>query len=108
MKIAIAALRDNLDSKISPHFGRAPYFLFVDVENNKVKNIEARRNLLATNHEHGTIPQLMINENVDLVICAGIGDRARAHLQQAGIEIRQLPIITVKEALEKEGIQVKE
>ena len=106
MKIAIASLGETLDSKVSPHFGRAPYFVFVEVENNEVKNVKAERNLLAQNHEHGAIPQMMIKNNVDLVISAGIGNNAKNHLEQAGVKLVQTQIITLKEALQNLGIKV--
>ena len=39
MRIAIPCSNNNgLESEISMHFGRSPYYAFVDVEGNKIKN----------------------------------------------------------------------
>ncbi len=41
MRIAIPAEDDKgLESKVSGHFGRAKYFVFVDVEENQIKGAE--------------------------------------------------------------------
>ncbi len=107
MKIAIASLGQDLNSKVSPHFGRAPYFIFAEIENNVLKKIEIKKNLFITSHEYGVIPGQMIDNNVDLVICAGIGERAQNHLERAGIRVCKVPIISVKDALEQQGVDLK-
>ena len=42
MRIAISADNDNgLDSLVSPHFGRCPYFVLVDVEDREIETVES-------------------------------------------------------------------
>nr|HID14069.1 dinitrogenase iron-molybdenum cofactor [Anaerolineae bacterium] len=45
MRIAISADDPNgLDSVVSPHFGRCPYYILVDVEGQEVKDVRAVNN----------------------------------------------------------------
>jgi predicted Fe-Mo cluster-binding NifX family protein len=45
MRIAISAESNNgLDSTIAQHFGRCPYFAFVDIEGNEIKGINILEN----------------------------------------------------------------
>jgi len=39
MKIAISSIgQDDLSSELSPIFGRCPFFVIVEIENNEIKN----------------------------------------------------------------------
>jgi len=38
MRIAIPCINDDgLNSEISMHFGRSPYYAFIDIEDNEIK-----------------------------------------------------------------------
>ena len=42
MRIAVSADNDNgLDSVVSPHFGRCPYYVLVDLEGQEVQQVNA-------------------------------------------------------------------
>ena len=51
MRIAISADSGNgLESVVSPHFGRCPYFVLVDVDGEKVMAVESVANPFYGNH----------------------------------------------------------
>jgi predicted Fe-Mo cluster-binding NifX family protein len=75
----------GLESSISPHFGRAAFFTFVDGETGvaeSLRNDESRR-------VHGAcVPtEEILRRGVDRVICRGIGRGASAKLAAAGVEV---------------------
>ncbi len=85
-RIAIPSDGEGLDSSIFEHFGRAPYYLLVDIENNGIVSVKALRNPLIE-HGPGDIPRLLHENKVSVVICRGIGRRAREYFRMYGIEI---------------------
>ncbi len=99
MKILIP-LDDNqgFKSKISLHFGRAPYFALVDLEKGKVslKVVENPRS-------KGVKPgELALSLNVDGVVIRGdIGVRALRMLREAGISIYVITSKTLGEAIKE-------
>lgn len=47
MRIAISTDNDaGLDSVVSPHFGRCPYYLFIDLEGHQVRDARGSQPLL--------------------------------------------------------------
>ena len=80
MKIAISS-----DSgKVSPHFGRAPEFTFVTIENNEVVEKIVLQN---PGHAVGTIPQFISKQGAKFMIAGGMGHRAQGFFNQYGIEV---------------------
>ena len=80
MKIAIST--DN--GRVSAHFGRAPEFTFVTIENNEV--IEK---IIIPNpgHSVGSIPQFVHQNGANIMIAGGMGHRAIGFFQQYNIEV---------------------
>jgi len=76
MRIAIAS-NDHmgLNSQVSAHFGKCPYYTIVDIENG---NIEAIKNLQNPFSEHtqGQVPAFINEQKVNILITGGIGSRA--------------------------------
>ncbi|HDH91415.1 MAG TPA: dinitrogenase iron-molybdenum cofactor [Candidatus Aenigmarchaeota archaeon] len=103
MKIAIASTGKELESNVSLVFGRAPYFLIVEVEGNEIKNYKVIENP-AVNAMGGAgiqAAQLIANEGVEVVIAGNIGPNALNVLQQVGIKVVSMPNLKVKDAIEK-------
>ena len=69
---------------VSQHFGRAPDFTFVLIENNKV--IE-KKVLPNPGHEVGSIPKFINEQGATCMIVGGIGHRAIDFFNQYGIEV---------------------
>lgn len=81
MKIAVAY---DSDEKVFQHFGHTEQFKVYDIENN---NIVSSRILSSNGEGHSALAQLLEHENVDKLICGGIGGCAVNALGEAGIEI---------------------
>jgi predicted Fe-Mo cluster-binding NifX family protein len=100
MKICIATTGPNLDSRVSPVFGRAPYFLIVNSETKEFKVIE---NEAAQAFRGAGIAaaQVVATEKVEVLITGMVGPNAQYVLEQSGIKIISGISGTAKEALEK-------
>lgn len=78
----IAVTYDN--GQIFQHFGRTEYFKLYDVENGNIVSSEVK----STNGQgHGALAGILLGENVDVLICGGIGGGAQAALAEAGIKL---------------------
>ncbi|MBN1682540.1 NifB/NifX family molybdenum-iron cluster-binding protein [Candidatus Bathyarchaeota archaeon] len=108
MRIAIPT-EDNkgLNDKVYSIFAKAPTYTLIDIENEKVKKVEVKRNPAALlNQGAGPIfAKKLKDENVDLVITAELGPGALTILDT--LEIKSLIVkksIKVSNAV-KEGIK---
>ncbi len=87
MRVAIPSMNDaGLDSEVSMHFGRSPYYTFVDIEEEKVKNVEVLPVPFAE-HGPGDLPHFVKEHGGDVVIAYGMGTRAVDFFQQLGVDI---------------------
>ena len=80
MKIAVT----YEDGKVFQHFGHSEQFKVYDVEDGKVVKSE----VVGTNGQgHGALAGFLLQGNVDVLICGGIGGGARNALAEAGIKL---------------------
>ena len=87
MRIAFAVDENKgLESKLSQHFGRCPYYIFVDVEGNKVKKVETKRNPFYEGHAPGLVPQFIAEQGANVIIAGGMGWRAIEWFRKLGIK----------------------
>jgi predicted Fe-Mo cluster-binding NifX family protein len=87
MRIAVSAdNKDGLDSVVSPHFGRCPYFVLVDLDGHKVKEFREVDNPYFGNHRPGQVPALISSLGAHLMLTGGMGGRAIMFFQELGIE----------------------
>jgi len=101
MRIAISAEDKNgLDSVVSPHFGRCPYYILVDVEGQEVKAVQAVDNPYYGQHSPGMVPGFIHSQGVDVMLAGGMGRRAIGFFEQYGIEAVTGASGTVRHALE--------
>ncbi len=101
MRIAISVQTKNgLDSMVSQHFGRCPYFALVGMDGNEVKAIEVIDNPYFTGHQVGQIPQFIQEQQVDVMLSGGMGGRAIQFFQQLGIQAATGADGTVRQTLE--------
>ncbi|RLI65403.1 MAG: dinitrogenase iron-molybdenum cofactor [Candidatus Asgardarchaeum californiense] len=87
MKIAIPCNDNNgLESEISMHFGRSPYYTFISVGNNKIEKVEVIPVPFAE-HGPGDLPNFVKENNGEVVIAYGMGGRAVDFFNQLGIRV---------------------
>ncbi len=102
MRIAVSADNNNgLDSVVSPHFGRCPHYVLVDVAGSKVQGVSVMDNPYYGRHEPGQVPALIHSYGVDVMLTGGMGGRAVAFFQQFGIEPVTGAYGTVRQAVER-------
>jgi len=109
-KIAISAGEDHgLDSVVSPHFGRCPYFVLVDLQDGEVTTASAVPNPYYSQHQPGQVPGFIHSQQVDVMLTGGMGGRAIAFFEQYGIQAATGASGTVRHALEQYvGHQLRE
>lgn len=78
----IAVTYEN--GEIFQHFGRTENFKIYDVEEKKVVSSEV---ISSNGSGHGALAGVLAEQNVDVLICGGIGGGALNALAQAGIEV---------------------
>lgn len=77
----------GLEGFLSPHFGRCPYYTFVNVEGEKILSFEVVKNPYYPNHQPGVIPQFIHSKKADVMIAGGMGPRAIDFFTQYGIDV---------------------
>jgi predicted Fe-Mo cluster-binding NifX family protein len=78
MKVAIA----TEGNRVSAHFGRCASFTLVDIEDGELVNRELVPN---PGHAPGAVPRFLQERDMDWVIAGGMGRRAAALFDQAGV-----------------------
>ncbi len=103
MKVVIpTSTPDGLLAKRGAHFGKAPFYIIVNIENNEIKDIDFTPN---PGHAGGACGSAVANIQslgADALIVAGIGSRPLEGFRQAGIKVYFDDISpTVEEAVKK-------
>ena len=80
MKIAVT----YAGGEIFQHFGHTEQFKIYEIEENKVVKT---RVLLTEGEGHGALANILSANDIDLLICGGIGGGAQMALLQAGIRL---------------------
>ncbi len=99
MRICLPTVSElGLAARLSPHFGRAPYFTIVDDETGAVQVLRNDRQ----HQQHGHCDPLggLADVAADAVVCRGVGAHALMLLEQRGLPAYTTEAWTVAEALE--------
>ena len=80
MKVAVTCFQDE----VFAHFGRTPEFAIFQVEDGKIVKEER---VAAPTEGHGALAGFLKTQNVNTLICGGIGGGAINALRAAGIEV---------------------
>lgn len=101
-RIVIPAEDENgLNAKLSKHFGRAPYFIIVDLnENGEVLNVRAFPNTSEHFGGVGRPADRILGFNPNAVITYGMGSRALSIFQNARVAVLRANANTVREVIE--------
>jgi len=102
MRIAVSADGGSgLDSVVSPHFGRCPAYVLVDVDGCEVQGVQVVDNPFYGRHQPGAVPGFIHEHDVDVMLTGGMGRRAIGFFQQFGIEAVTGASGTVRRAVEE-------
>ena len=101
MRIAVSAdNKQGLNSVVSPHFGRCPHFVLVDVEGAEVGAVQVVDNPFYGHHEPGQVPSFIASLGAKVMLTGGMGGRALMFFQEYGIEGVTGAYGTVKQSVE--------
>lgn len=82
MRIAIPVMNEEL----SAHFGHCDQFALFDIDPT-AKSILGRESVPAPPHQPGLLPQWLAKHGADVIIAAGMGQRARDLFAEQGIQV---------------------
>ncbi len=92
--------KEGLNAPLGQHFGRAPHFTIVEIDNGKVTNIE----IMANTSEHmggtGSPHDMLTQLQPKAVVVHGMGPRGIIAFQSSGIQVLKANVNTVKEVIE--------
>ena len=103
MQIGVAAESNSgLEAEISRHFGRCPYYVILEAEEEKVKQpVKVIANPYATAHgQPGQVPSFLKEQGIEVIIAGGMGPRAVGFFNQYGIKVVTGASGKVKEAVD--------
>jgi predicted Fe-Mo cluster-binding NifX family protein len=77
----------GLLSEVSVHFGKSPYFTFIELENDEIKNVNVTE--CFGKHKGGskTPAEIIVESGADTLICGNLGPKAVFMLRDSGIEV---------------------
>jgi predicted Fe-Mo cluster-binding NifX family protein len=102
MRVAVSAdNRNGLDSVVSPHFGRCPHFVLVDLDDHDVREVQEVDNPYYGHHQPGQVPAFISSLGANVMLTGGMGGRAIMFFQQFGIEGVTGAYGTVRQSLER-------
>ena len=80
----IAAAYEPESGTIFQHFGRTEFFKLYEVEDNQIVSSQV---ISSNSTGHGALAGLLAGQQVDVLICGGIGGGAQSALEEAGISL---------------------
>jgi len=89
MRIAVSSGDKSIDGDVFAVFGRCPYFIIIEIEDQKIGNTEAIKNESIDQSSGAgiTAAQLMAEKDVNAIITKNVGPRALDVLKQFNIEV---------------------
>lgn len=97
--------KNGFQAKLSEHLGKAPYFLFVDLEEGSVGNWEVFENLFFNSEKKGGMKavDLIIREKANVLAVKTVGEGPYYMLRDNFIKILQIPdgVDTAREVLDR-------
>ena len=102
MRIAISAESNSgLLSEVSPHFGRCPYYVLIDLDGRAILEVKSVANPYYGSHQPGQVPAFIRDQSAAVMVSGGMGARATAFFSEYGIQVATGASGTVGEAVER-------
>jgi predicted Fe-Mo cluster-binding NifX family protein len=93
--------KNGLNSNISLHFGKTPYFAFLNEKNGEIEDISFFES--KGKHIGGSLTpaEIILNSDANILICGNLGSKAVNMLQQKNVKVFSGANGTVKEIFEQ-------
>jgi len=101
-KICIPTIeKEGLNSNISLHFGKTPYFAFLKEKNGEIEDIIFIES--GGKHIGGSLTpaEIILNSDADILICGNLGSKAVNMLQKNNVKVFSGANGSVKEIFEQ-------
>ncbi len=94
------ASQDGLNALLAEHFGRAPYFTVVELnDNGEVTNVKTVANVPHSSGRMGQPHEVVLGLNPNAIIAYGMGRRGISSFQSVGIAVLRANANTVNEVI---------
>ena len=101
MKIAVSSTSKDMESQLDPRFGRASYFIIMDLETMAFEVVENSQNLNLPQGAGIQAAKTIVDNRADVLFTGHCGPKAFRVLDAAGIKIYLGAEGTVEAAVEK-------
>lgn len=99
--IVPAASQEGLNANLAEHFGRAPYFAIVDLnDNGEVTNVKTVPNVGEHTGRTGQPHDVVLGLKPTAIIVYGMGQRGIISFQNAGVAVLRANANTISEVIE--------
>jgi len=80
---------DGLESEVSDHFGKAPYYIIAEVHKGNIKNYNIKKNPAASLEKKRGIEtaKFLVNENIDVLVTSEVGEGPKYVLSDYLVDI---------------------
>jgi predicted Fe-Mo cluster-binding NifX family protein len=92
--------RNGLNARLLEHFGRAPYFIIVELEDGNITNVQAVPNESEHFGGFGLPSDSILRFRPNAIITYGMGPRALSIFQGAGVAVLRANADIVKDVVE--------
>ncbi|RLI05938.1 hypothetical protein DRO24_05455 [Candidatus Bathyarchaeota archaeon] len=100
MRVVIP-IADEEGRRLSEHFGRAPYFAVIEIDEGKVVDREVIPNTSEHFGGYGRPPDRLLSLQPDAIITVGMGPRALSRFQEADVAVIQAEGLDVEANLRR-------
>jgi predicted Fe-Mo cluster-binding NifX family protein len=101
MKVAVTSQGTDMKSQVDPRFGRAKFFIVIDIETGELSVVNNSQNLAAAQGAGIQAGKTVVGLNVDAVLTGHVGPKAFATLQAGGVAVYPGAAGTVAQAIEQ-------
>jgi len=97
----VIPVEDNqeLNSKVAPHFGQAPYYVFVELDGAKIVKVAIEKNTSRHMGGVGDPHASILSFKPSVVIASAMGPGAKNCFEGAGVQVLQAIGVTVNEII---------
>ncbi len=76
----------GLDTVLAYHFGRCPYYTFIEIEGKEIKNVKLEKTPFLDSHQPGDVPNYIAQHRADVIFTGGMGPKAQEYFSSLGVK----------------------
>jgi predicted Fe-Mo cluster-binding NifX family protein len=91
--------KNGLNAKIAEHFGRAPFYAVIELDDGNIKNVETLENKGEHFGGQGHMHEHILEQKPNAIITYGMGPRGLIGFQESGVAVLKANADTVKDVI---------